>query len=49
MDGWLLILFFVAAIGMVHWCQRILKQIDRIAVMLEKIVENAGEPKAERP
>jgi hypothetical protein len=45
MDGWILILFFLATMGMVHWCQRMLKQIDRITFMLEKIVEDAGERK----
>jgi hypothetical protein len=47
MEGWVLILLFLATMGMVHWCQRILKQIDKIAVMLELIAENAGASKAE--
>jgi hypothetical protein len=47
MEGWILILVFLATMGMVHWCQRILKQIDKIAAMLEIITENVGALKAE--
>jgi hypothetical protein len=38
METWILILAFVAAMGLVHWCQRVLQHLTHISMLMEKIV-----------
>ena len=43
METWILILAFLAAMGMVHWCQKVLHHLTFICSSLERIADRMGD------